>query len=121
MKKLTKRNENYSKWYNEIIFKANIADKSDVRGCMVIKPYGFSIWEKIKFILDKILKSTGHKNVYFPLLIPKSYFSKEYNHIKGFAKECADRKSTRLNSSHTVISYAVFCLKKKKHIVDEHF
>ncbi|RIU86162.1 proline--tRNA ligase [Candidatus Karelsulcia muelleri] len=89
MKKLTKRNENYSKWYNEIILKANIADKSDVRGCMVIKPYGFSIWEKIKFILDKILKSTGHKNVYFPLLIPKSYFSKEYNHIKGFAKECA--------------------------------
>lgn len=89
MKKLTKRNENYSKWYNEIILKANIAEKSDVRGCMIIKPYGFSIWEKIKWILDQILKSTGHKNVYFPLLIPKSYFSKEYNHIKGFAKECA--------------------------------
>ncbi|XOS86585.1 MAG: proline--tRNA ligase [Candidatus Karelsulcia muelleri] len=89
MKKLTKRNENYSKWYNEMILKANIADKSDLRGCIVIKPYGFSIWEKIKFILDNILKSTGHKNVYFPLLIPKSYFSKEYNHIKGFAKECA--------------------------------
>ncbi len=87
--KLTKRNENYSKWYNEIILKANIAEKSDVRGCMILKPYGFAIWEKIKSILDRILKSTGHENVYFPLLIPKSFLSKEFNHIKGFAKECA--------------------------------
>ncbi|WP_110503537.1 proline--tRNA ligase [Candidatus Karelsulcia muelleri] len=87
--KLTKRNENYSKWYNEIILKANIAEKSDVRGCMILKPYGFAIWEKIQSILDIILKSTGHENVYFPLLIPKSFLSKEFNHIKGFAKECA--------------------------------
>ncbi|BAO66302.1 proline--tRNA ligase [Candidatus Karelsulcia muelleri] len=98
MKKLTKRNENYSKWYNEIILRANIAEKSDVRGCMIIKPYGFYIWEKIKSILDNILKYTGHENVYFPLLIPKSYFSKEYNHIKGFAKECAIISHYRLKN-----------------------
>lgn len=87
--KLTKRSEDYSKWYNELIELADLAEHSDVRGCMVIKPYGYAIWEKLKEILDKKFKETGHENAYFPLFIPKSYLSKEAEHVEGFAKECA--------------------------------
>jgi len=88
-KNLTKRNEDFSKWYNEVVAKADLAEHSDVRGSMVIKPYGFAIWENIKEVLDKKFKETGHVNAYFPLLIPKSYLSKEADHVEGFAKECA--------------------------------
>ncbi len=88
-KKLTKRSEDYSKWYNEIVVKADLAENSGVRGMMVIKPYGYAIWEKMQAELDRMFKETGHENAYFPLLIPKSYFSKEASHVAGFAKECA--------------------------------
>ncbi|WP_430906326.1 proline--tRNA ligase [Maribacter sp. 2-571] len=88
-KKLTKRSEDYSKWYNELVVKADLAENSGVRGCMVIKPYGFAIWEKMQAALDKMFKDTGHQNAYFPLFIPKSYLSKEASHVEGFAKECA--------------------------------
>lgn len=87
--KLTKRSENYSKWYNELVGLAGLAEHSDVKGCMVIKPYGFAIWENMKEALDKMFKETGHSNAYFPLFIPKSYLSKEASHVDGFAKECA--------------------------------
>ena len=86
---ITKRSEDINKWYNDLVIKGGLADYSDVRGCMIIKPYGFAIWEKMKEALDKMFKDTGHVNAYFPLLIPKSYFSKEASHIEGFAKECA--------------------------------
>ena len=88
-KNLTKRSEDYSKWYNELVIKADLAENSGVRGCMVIKPYGFSIWERIQAELDRMFKETGHQNAYFPLMIPKSFFSKEASHVDGFAKECA--------------------------------
>ncbi|HBK71077.1 MAG TPA: proline--tRNA ligase [Flavobacteriaceae bacterium] len=88
-KNLTKRTEDYSKWYNELVVKADLAENSGVRGMMVIKPYGFAIWEKMQAELDRMFKETGHENAYFPLLIPKSYFSKEASHVDGFAKECA--------------------------------
>lgn len=88
-KNLTKRSEDYSKWYNELVVKADLAENSGVRGCMVIKPYGYAIWEKMQAQLDKMFKETGHQNAYFPLFIPKSYFSKEASHVEGFAKECA--------------------------------
>lgn len=88
-KKLTSRSEDYSKWYNELVVMADLAENSGVRGMMVIKPYGYAIWEKIQAELDKKFKETGHENAYFPLLIPKSYFSKEASHVEGFAKECA--------------------------------
>jgi prolyl-tRNA synthetase len=88
-KELTNREENYSQWYNDLVVKSDLAESSAVRGCMVIKPYGYSIWEKIQSILDKKFKETGHVNAYFPLFIPKSYFSKEASHVEGFAKECA--------------------------------
>jgi len=88
-KGLVKKEENYSQWYNEIVMKADLAENSAVRGCMVIKPYGFSIWEKMQSVLDGMFKETGHQNAYFPLFIPKSFFSKEANHVEGFAKECA--------------------------------
>ncbi|MCF8372243.1 MAG: proline--tRNA ligase [Bacteroidales bacterium] len=88
-KELTKRSENYSQWYNDLVLKADLAENSAVRGCMVIKPYGYAIWEKIQAQLDKMFKDTGHSNAYFPLFIPKSYFSKEASHVEGFAKECA--------------------------------
>jgi prolyl-tRNA synthetase len=87
--KLTKRADNYSAWYNEVVSKADLAEHSEVRGCMVIKPHGFAIWEKMQRQLDEMFKETGHVNAYFPLFIPKSYFSKEASHVKGFAKECA--------------------------------
>ncbi len=88
-KVLTKRNENYAQWYNDLVLKADLAENSAVRGSMVIKPYGYAIWEKIQSQLDKMFKDTGHSNAYFPLFIPKSFFSKEASHVKGFAKECA--------------------------------
>lgn len=88
-KVLTKKSENYSQWYNDLVIKADLAENSAVRGCMVIKPYGFAIWEKMKDQLDKMFKETGHVNAYFPLFIPKSFFSKEASHVDGFAKECA--------------------------------
>jgi prolyl-tRNA synthetase len=86
---LTNRDENYAQWYNDLVIKADLAENSAVRGCMVIKPYGYAIWEKIQAELDRMFKATGHVNAYFPLFIPKSFFSKEAAHVKGFAKECA--------------------------------
>lgn len=88
-KVLTSRSENYSQWYNDLVIKADLAENSAVRGCMVIKPYGYAIWEKIQAVLDGKFKETGHENAYFPLLIPKSFLSKEADHVEGFAKECA--------------------------------
>ncbi|MDR3218530.1 MAG: proline--tRNA ligase [Dysgonamonadaceae bacterium] len=89
IKELTSRSENYAQWYNDLVLKADLAENSAVRGCMVIKPYGYAIWEKIQRQLDDMFKETGHVNAYFPLFIPKSFFSKEANHVEGFAKECA--------------------------------
>jgi prolyl-tRNA synthetase len=86
---LTSREENYSQWYNELVLKAGMAENSAVRGCMIIKPYGYSVWEKMQSALDKMFKETGHENAYFPIFIPKSFFSKEASHVEGFAKECA--------------------------------
>jgi prolyl-tRNA synthetase len=97
--KYTTREEDYSKWYNELVYRADLAEHSDVKGCMVIKPYGYAIWEKMKEILDKKFKETGHSNAYFPLFIPKSYFSKEASHIEGFAKECAVVTHYRLKNA----------------------
>jgi len=88
-KELTSRSENYSQWYNDLVVKADLAENSAVRGCMVIKPYGYAIWEKIQAELDRMFKETGHVNAYFPLFIPKSFLSKEAEHVDGFAKECA--------------------------------
>ena len=88
-KELTSRSENYSQWYNELVIKADLAENSAVRGSMVIKPYGYAIWEKMQAELDRMFKETGHVNAYFPLFIPKSFFSKEASHVEGFAKECA--------------------------------
>ena len=93
------RSENYSQWYNDLVIKADLAENSAVRGCMVIKPYGYAIWEKIQAALDKRFKETGHSNVYFPIFIPKSFFSKEASHVEGFAKECAVVTHYRLKSS----------------------
>ncbi|UII75053.1 proline--tRNA ligase [Flagellimonas sp. HMM57] len=98
-KKLTSQSEDYSKWYNELVVKADLAENSGVRGCMVIKPYGFAIWEKMQAQLDKMFKETGHENAYFPLFIPKSYLSKEASHVEGFAKECAVVTHYRLKNA----------------------
>ena len=89
LKNLTKRSESYSAWYNELVVKADLAEQSAVRGCMVIKPYGYAIWEKMQSVLDSMFKATGHQNAYFPLLIPKSFLCREAEHVEGFAKECA--------------------------------
>ena len=97
--KITPRSEDYSKWYNDIVQEADLAENSGVRGCMVIKPYGFAIWEKMQAELDKMFKQTGHVNAYFPLFIPKSYFSKEASHVDGFAKECAIVTHYRLKNN----------------------
>ena len=88
-KEVTKREDNYSQWYNNLVVKADLAENSAVRGCMVIKPYGYAIWEKMQAQLDKMFKETGHQNAYFPLFIPKSFLSREADHVEGFAKECA--------------------------------
>ena len=99
LKDLTKKAENYSQWYNDLVIKADLAEQSPVRGCMVIKPYGFAIWEKMKEQLDKMFKATGVQNAYFPLLIPKSFLSREAEHVKGFAKECAVVTHYRLKAA----------------------
>ncbi len=99
LKNLTKRSEDYSRWYNELVVKADLAEQADVRGCMVIKPYGYAIWEKIQQSLDARFKETGVQNVYFPLLIPKSFLSKEAEHVEGFAKECAVVTHYRLKAN----------------------
>ncbi len=98
-KNLTTRSEDYSKWYNELVIQADLAENSGVRGCMVIKPYGYAIWEKMQAELDRMFKETGHQNAYFPLFIPKSYFSKEASHVDGFAKECAVVTHYRLKNA----------------------
>jgi prolyl-tRNA synthetase len=98
-KEITSRSDNYSEWYNDIVIKADLAENSAVRGCMVIKPYGFAIWEKMQQALDKMFKDTGHVNAYFPLFIPKSFLAKEAAHIEGFAKECAVVTHYRLKNS----------------------
>ena len=98
-KGITSRSENYSEWYNEIVHRADLAENSAVRGCMVIKPYGFSIWEKMQRALDDMFKDTGHINAYFPLFIPKSFLSKEASHVEGFAKECAVVTHYRLKNA----------------------
>ena len=99
LKDLTKRSENYSSWYNELVVKADLAEQSDVRGCMVIKPYGYAIWEKMQRVLDDKFKETGVQNAYFQLLIPKSFLSKEAEHVEGFAKECAVVTHYRLKTN----------------------
>ena len=101
LKNLTKRSENYSKWYNELVVKADLAEQADVRGCMVIKPYGYAIWEKMQQVLDGMFKETGVQNAYFPLLIPKSFLSREAEHVEGFAKECAVVTHYRLKTNET--------------------
>ena len=88
-KELTTRAEDYAQWYNDLVIKADLAENSAVRGCMVIKPYGYAIWEKMQTVLDRMFKDTGHTNAYFPLFIPKSFFTREASHVEGFAKECA--------------------------------
>ena len=98
-KALPKRSENYSEWYNEIVKRADLAENSAVRGCMVIKPYGFAIWEKMQRALDDMFKATGHQNAYFPLFVPKSFLEKEEEHAEGFAKECAVVTHYRLKSN----------------------
>ncbi|UCH13638.1 MAG: proline--tRNA ligase [Bacteroidales bacterium] len=98
-KEVTNKEENYSQWYNDLVVKADLAEPSSVRGCMVIKPYGYSIWEKMQAALDKMFKDTGHTNAYFPLFIPKSFFSKEAKHVEGFAKECAVVTHYRLKNA----------------------
>ncbi|MBK9147638.1 MAG: proline--tRNA ligase [Flavobacteriales bacterium] len=95
---LTKRADDYAQWYNDLVLKADLAEHSDVRGCMVIKPHGYAIWEKMQRALDEMFKATGHVNAYFPLFIPKSYLAKEASHIEGFAKECAVVTHYRLKS-----------------------
>ena len=107
-KKLTKRSEDYSKWYNELVVMADLAENSAVRGCMVIKPYGYAIWEKMQSELDRMFKATGHQNAYFPLLVPKSLFEAEEKNAEGFAKECAVVTHYRLkadpeNSSKLIV------------------
>ena len=99
LKELTKRADNYSQWYNDLVVKADLAEQSAVRGCMVIKPYGYAIWEKMQQQLDKMFKETGAQNAYFPLLIPKSFLSREAEHVEGFAKECAVVTHYRLKTN----------------------
>lgn len=98
-KEVTNKEENYSQWYNNLVVKADLAENSAVRGCMVIKPYGYAIWEKMQAQLDKMFKATGHQNAYFPLFIPKSFLSKEAEHVEGFAKECAVVTHHRLKAN----------------------
>jgi prolyl-tRNA synthetase len=88
-KGIVSKDEDYSQWFNELVIKADLAEYAPVKGCMIIKPYGYSIWEKMQAVLDGMFKETGHVNAYFPLFIPKSFFSKEASHVDGFAKECA--------------------------------
>lgn len=107
LKELTKRAENYSQWFNDLVIKADLAEQSAVRGCMVIKPYGYAIWEKMQQQLDKMFKETGAQNAYFPLLIPKSFLSREAEHVEGFAKECAVVTHYRLKNSDSCAGVVV--------------
>ena len=102
-KKITPRNVDYSKWYNDIVSEAGLAESSDVRGCMVIKPYGFAIWELMKSQLDNMFKETGHENAYFPLFVPKSLFEAEEKNAEGFAKECAVVTHYRLKNDEKTV------------------
>src|SRR3979490_431544 len=97
-KEITSREKDYSQWYNDLVLKGELADYSAVKGCMVIRPYGFALWENMQAALDKMFKDTGHLNAYFPLLIPKSFLSREAAHVEGFAKECAVVTHYRLKS-----------------------
>ena len=119
LKELTKRAENYSQWYNDLIVKAELAEQSAVRGCMVIKPYGYAIWEKMQQQLDKMFKETGVQNAYFPLLIPKSFLSREAEHVEGFAKECAVVTHYRLRAKRHRIEvpggFNLYASKVKSH------
>ena len=99
LKELTSRSKDYSQWYQDLVIKADLAENSAVRGCMVIKPYGFAIWEKMQRQLDDMFKETGHVNAYFPLFIPKSFLSREADHVEGFAKECAVVTHYRLKNA----------------------
>jgi len=99
LKELTSREENYAQWYQDLVIKADMAENSAVRGCMVIKPYGYAIWEKMQRALDDMFKESGHQNAYFPLLIPKSFLSREADHVEGFAKECAVVTHYRLKNA----------------------
>ena len=99
LKELTPRSVSYSQWYQDLVIKADLAENSAVRGCMVIKPYGYAIWEKMQRQLDQMFKDTGHVNAYFPLFIPKSFLSREADHVEGFAKECAVVTHYRLKTS----------------------
>src|ERR1700744_1262850 len=96
---LTSRKQDYSQWYNDLVLKGGLAEHSDVRGCMVIKPYGFALWENMRDVLDKMFKDTGHQNAYFPLFIPKSFLSREAAPVEGFAKECAVGTHYRLKNN----------------------
>ena len=98
-KVITPKEQDYSQWYNDLVIKAGLADHSAVKGCMVIKPYGYAIWERMQAVLDGMFKATGHSNAYFPLFIPKSFFAKEAAHVEGFAKECAVVTHYRLKNS----------------------
>src|SRR5215207_3888493 len=98
-KGVVSKDEDYSQWYNDLVIKADMAEYSPVKGCMIIKPYGYAIWEKMQAVLDKMFKDTGHSNAYFPLFIPKSFFSKEASHVEGFAKECAVVTHYRLKNA----------------------
>src|SRR5262247_2347440 len=98
-KEITSRATDYSQWYNDLVLKGGLADYSAVRGCMVIKPYGYALWENMQAALDKMFKDTGHVNAYFPLFIPKSFLSKEAAHVEGFAKECAVVTHSRLRAT----------------------
>ena len=99
LKELTSKDANYAQWYQDLVIKAGLAENSAVRGCMVIKPYGYAIWERMQRILDDKFKETGHENAYFPLLIPKSFLSREADHVEGFAKECAVVTHYRLKNA----------------------
>ena len=103
MKKIVCQKDDFSEWYNQVIQESGLSECSDVRGCMILKPYGYSLWENIKKILDEKIKSTGHKNAYFPMFIPKSYFSREASHVAGFAKECAIVTHSRLKEKDSDI------------------
>ena len=104
---LTTRAEDYSKWYNELVVKADLAENSGVRGCMVIKPYGYAIWEKMQAELDRMFKETGHQNAYFPLFVPKSMFEAEETNAEGFAKECAIVTHYRLKTDEDLLQIDV--------------
>ena len=123
LKELTPRSVNYSQWYQDLVIKADLAENSAVRGCMVIKPYGYAIWEKMQRILDDKFKETGHVNAYFPLLIPKSFLSKEAEHVEGFAKECAVVTHYRLKTNHdgtgVVVDPAAKLEEERKFLEDE--